>query len=107
MVLETTALPTELYPCDGGEGGIRTHAPVTQSNGLANRPLEPRLSKSPSGGRYRVRTCEPLSWLSAFEADGISRSPNLPSRLSSLLESHFFGGRSGIRTHGPFYRSTH
>ena len=25
----------------GGEDGIRTHAPVTQPNGLANRPLEP------------------------------------------------------------------
>ena len=40
VVLETTALPTELYPY-GGEDGIRTHAPVTRPNGLANRPLEP------------------------------------------------------------------
>ena len=27
VVLETTALPTELYPYNGGEDGIRTHAP--------------------------------------------------------------------------------
>ena len=25
----------------GGADGVRTHAPVTRSNGLANRPLEP------------------------------------------------------------------
>ena len=28
------------YP-DGGADGVRTHAPVTRPNGLADRPLEP------------------------------------------------------------------
>ena len=54
MVLETTALPTELYPCmtvnqvrlkplhrNGGEDGIRTHAALANPNDLANRPLQP------------------------------------------------------------------
>ena len=52
MVLETTALPTELYPCTaandfisvriyGGEDGIRTHAALANPNDLANRPLQP------------------------------------------------------------------
>ena len=30
VVLETTALPTELYPYDGGEDGIRTHATLNE-----------------------------------------------------------------------------
>ena len=38
-VLETAALPTELYPYDGGEDGIRTHAALANPNDLANRPL--------------------------------------------------------------------
>ena len=33
-----TALHPVIY---GGEGGIRTRAPLTRPNGLANRPLEP------------------------------------------------------------------
>ena len=42
MVLETIALPAELYPYIGGEDGIRTHAaPKQDPNGLANRPLQP------------------------------------------------------------------
>ena len=53
MVLETTALPTELYPYTtgerftnrftryGGEDGIRTHAALANPNDLANRPLQP------------------------------------------------------------------
>ena len=54
VVLETTALPTELYPCmtvnqvrlkplhrNGGEDGIRTHAALANPNDLANRPLQP------------------------------------------------------------------
>ena len=51
-VLETAALPTELYPYtaandllsirnNGGEGGIRTHAALANPNDLANRPLQP------------------------------------------------------------------
>ncbi len=53
VVLETTALPTELYPYTtgerftnrftryGGEDGIRTHAALANPNDLANRPLQP------------------------------------------------------------------
>ena len=40
-VLETVALPTELYPYNGGEDGIRTHAALANPNDLANRPLQP------------------------------------------------------------------
>ena len=40
-VLETAALPAELYPYGGGKGGIRTLAGLTTPNGLANRPLQP------------------------------------------------------------------
>ena len=46
VVLETTALPTELYPYKmiklyGGKGEIRTRAALANPNGLANRPLQP------------------------------------------------------------------
>ena len=35
-----TALHPDIY-INGGEGGIRTRAPLTRPNGLANRPLQP------------------------------------------------------------------
>ena len=43
-VLETAALPAELYPyiiAFGGKGGIRTPEGLATPNGLANRPLQP------------------------------------------------------------------
>ena len=38
-VFWTEAVPIMLIPPYGGEGGVRTHAPLTRPNGLANRPL--------------------------------------------------------------------
>ena len=68
MVLETIALPTELYPsvtCTsifGGEDGIRTHAALTNPNDLANRPLEPLeyFSINITGGEGGIRTHGPF-----------------------------------------------
>ena len=50
------SLVTDMY---GGERGIRTLAPFTQSNPLAEGPLEPLgyLSKS-YGSPNRTRTCD-------------------------------------------------
>ena len=41
-VLETAALPTELYPYIMAEKmGFEPMLPLTNTNGLANRPLQP------------------------------------------------------------------
>jgi hypothetical protein len=42
----------------GGERGIRTLAPLTQSNPLAEGPLEPLGYLSKSGSPNRTRTCD-------------------------------------------------
>ena len=88
MVLETTALPTELYPYTtgerftnrftryGGEDGIRTHAALANPNDLANRPLQP------------------LEYFSRLNVIVFGVLPN--DNLRSA-----FGGEGGIRTHGP------
>ena len=64
MVLETIALPAELYPYIGGEDGIRTHAaPKQDPNGLANRPLKPTWVLLPitlNGGKGGIRTHGPF-----------------------------------------------
>ena len=88
VVLETTALPTELYPYTtgerftnrftryGGEDGIRTHAALANPNDLANRPLQP------------------LEYFSRLNVIVFGVLPN--DNLRSA-----FGGEGGIRTHGP------
>ena len=88
MVLETTALPTELYPYTTGErftnrftryvgeDGILTHAALANHNDLANRPLQP------------------LEYFSRLNVIVFGVLPN--DNLRSA-----FGGEGGIRTHGP------
>ena len=59
-----------------GEWGIRTPAPVTRPNDLANRPLQP------------------LEYFSRLNVIVFGVLPN--DNLRSA-----FGGEGGIRTHGP------
>ena len=40
-VLETAALPTELYPCKTEKARFELARPLPNPNGLANRPLQP------------------------------------------------------------------
>ena len=83
MVLETTALPTELYPYTtgerftnrftryGGEDGIRTHAALANPNDLANRPLQPL--------EYFSRKC-------AFLAERVGFEPTVPFRITGFQD---------------------
>ena len=86
-VLETAALPTELYPykvkANGGKGEIRTRAALTNPNGLANRPLQP-LEYFPKFNLAEIVGFEPTHAFTCpvFKTGAFSRSAISPRAKS-------------------------
>ena len=65
------SIPKPLLSASGGVERIRTSAPVTQPNDLANRPLQPL--------EYFSRSC-------AFLAERVGFEPTVPSGITGFQD---------------------
>jgi hypothetical protein len=101
----------------GGEDGIRTHARVAPTNGLANRPLRPLeylsiciwqgqqdLNPQPTVLETATLPIElyPCIWCKWPDSNrhGFLSPQDFKSCVSAYFTTLANGGESGIRTHG-------
>ena len=112
-VLETAALPAELYPYMAEKMGFEPMRPLTNPNGLANRPLQPLEYFS------RLRRClsnlwrrgwdsnpRPLAESLVFKTSTINRSDTSPHAICRPDHpAKIFGDPSEIRTPDTLIKS--